>query len=1043
MAEGTPGGQDLKNGEKGIMTAGNVTFIETDMQKDPEKNSEAYLRAMLRRSASAKGGILVVTHDLGGGADRYLDRQRSLWLAQGNDIFLLRYVAASGRYRLECTCSGESFEAEFGAWGEAEHLLGDCAIHQIIVNELVSFPEVFGRLSAIRAWKREKKARLTMLIHDYFAVSPAYNLVSPQDWVYAREGSGFHCDRFYERDGWAAYYDCPSVREWRERWGSFLLACDEVRCFSEDSRRIMSYVYPQLQNITVIPHVVTYMPQLRKEGKTTDTLNIGILGIMTRHKGIALVRGIWELLARENPAIKLVLIGYFAEEEVIPNGVHFEATGEYDVADLPRLVMEKDIDLFLVPSICPETFSYTTEEILKMGLPIACLDRGAPAERVRQYDKGLVLSSADPRTVLMELRAFARALHLCPGQEQTDEQEEMLTQQERRLERERVIRRELVRQQNRQFAEQEQLLRERQAHIEQLEAQNQDLAEAEEARQRRIAQLEEHTRQLQESFDTISHSTSWKLTKPVRVVLDFVKSLPIRSTIRLLIHSLRVYGIRTTAERIQRHLRQRNYEKKPAKHATEKPSAMAEFPSDEERTQTCLENGYTADAKENLARCARSDRERILPGSDGLPLTGGLTAKAPLSVDVTVSVIIPTYNGGKDLPGLLDLLSKQVDVREIEIIVVDSGSTDDTLTIAAAFGAKIIPITQAEFSHSFARNLGARHASGEYLLFMTQDAKPGSAHWVRDMAQPIVGDMAVAVSCRQEPRDDCDLMGRFSLWTHYSFMGILQRDRVLSMPTNHGYDAMRRNSQLDDVACMIRRDVFSQFAYRGDFAEDMDLGLRLIKKGYRLSLLSGTYVVHSHNRPAFYYLKRCLVDTMTLKQLFDDFPVEKLTEKTATNRIMGMTAAIWHYVRELTQTQNNPTQRRSFFAWSTRFFDAEKQKLRVLRYEDFAPIIREKPLFCDDRFFDFIQDLYCHASGSFRVNTDWLELRRNSILKDLEAYLAYTGEPFTKETIDEIAELFVKHCGQAAGETLAYYAQTHAQEASFLNEWVQELRRGV
>lgn len=69
-------------------------------------------------------------------------------------------------------------------------------------------------------------------------------------------------------------------------------------------------------------------------------LNIGVLGIMTRHKGIALVRGIWELLALEDPAIKLVLIGYFAEGEVIPNGVHFEATGEYNVADLPRLVLE-------------------------------------------------------------------------------------------------------------------------------------------------------------------------------------------------------------------------------------------------------------------------------------------------------------------------------------------------------------------------------------------------------------------------------------------------------------------------------------------------------------------------------------------------------------------------------------------------------------------------------------------------------------------------------------------------------------------------------
>jgi hypothetical protein len=311
------------------------------------------------------------------------------------------------------------------------------------------------------------------------------------------------------------------------------------------------------------------------------------------------------------------------------------------------------------------------------------------------------------------------------------------------------------------------------------------------------------------------------------------------------------------------------------------------------------------------------------------------------------------------------------------------------------------------------------------------------------MAQPILRDIAVAVSCKEEPRDDCDLLGRFSLWIHSRYMGILEQDRVLSMPASNEYDAMRRNSQLDDVACMIRRDVFSQFEYRGSFAEDLDLGLRLIRKGYRLSLLGSSPVIHSHNRPAFYYLKRCLMDITTLKELFSDLPVEKLTEDTATNRIIGMTAAIWHYVKELTETQNIPTERRSFFAWSTRFFDAEKQKLRVLSYEDFAPIIIQKPSFCDGRFYDFVQALYFQASKSFRVNTDWLDMRRNSILKDLEDYLAYTGESFTKETTENIAELFVKHCGQATGETLAYYTQTHGQEASFLNDWVLELRRGV
>ena len=420
-----------------------------------------------------------------------------------------------------------------------------------------------------------------------------------------------------------------------------------------------------------------------------------------------------------------------------------------------------------------------------------------------------------------------------------------------------------------------------------------------------------------------------------------------------------------------------------------------------------------------------------------------LTAKEPLPVDVTVSVIIPTFNGGKDLPALLALLLKQVDVKETEIIVVDSGSTDDTLKIAEDFTAKIIQITQAEFSHSFARNLGAKNASGEYLLFMTQDAKPGSEHWVRDMAQPILRDVAVAVSCREEPRDDCDLLARFSIWIHSRYMGILEQDRVLIMPADQGCDAIRRNGQLMDVACMIRRDVFDRFEYRRNFAEDLDLGLRLIREGYRLSLLSSAPVIHSHNRPPYYHLKRCLVDVTSLKQIMIDFPVEKISEETATNRIIGMYAAIWSYVRELTKAQNILAERASFFAWSTRFFDAEKQKLRALKYDDFAPIIAQKPPFCDGCFHDFIQDLYIHASESFRVNTDWLDTRRNNILIELNDYLAYTGEPFTKETIEKIAELFVKHCGQVAGETLAYYTMACEQEESFLNDWVSELRLGV
>ena len=229
------------------------------------------------------------------------------------------------------------------------------------------------------------------------------------------------------------------------------------------------------------------------------------------------------------------------------------------------------------------------------------------------------------------------------------------------------------------------------ARIHQLEEQNRVLSERIElveeyaAHQRtRITELETQNKQLKHNYDAISNSKSWKITKPMRMALDLLKS------------------------------------------------------------------GFN---------------------SSGIHRPISLISKQPIPVDTTVSVIIPTFNGEKELPGLLELLSNQINVREIEIIVVDSGSTDNTLTIAEGYGTKIIQITQAEFSHSHARNLGARNASGEYLLFMTQDAEPADKHWVQDMAQPILKDIAVAVSCREEPRDDCDLLGRFMIWSHSGYMG--------------------------------------------------------------------------------------------------------------------------------------------------------------------------------------------------------------------------------------------------------------------------------
>ena len=247
----------------------------------------------------------------------------------------------------------------------------------------------------------------------------------------------------------------------------------------------------------------------------------------------------------------------------------------------------------------------------------------------------------------------------------------------------------------------------------------------------------------------------------------------------------------------------------------------------------------------------------------------------PPTIDRSVSVVIPTFNAGREFAPLLRKLRAQRGVREVELVVVDSGSRDDTVAVARAAGATLVQITQAEFSHSHARNLGADAARGDLLLFMVQDAYPigdlwihGMLHWLLDHA----GEGVVAASCSEYCRSDSDLMYESMVATHYRFLGCAERDRIGRFTTGD-HMALRSQGQLSDVACLIDRDLFQRYRYRGDYAEDLDLGIRLIRDGHAVAMLASVKVVHSHRRPAWYYLRRTFVDVVFLVRVFDDFEI--------------------------------------------------------------------------------------------------------------------------------------------------------------------------
>ena len=88
-----------------------------------------------------------------------------------------------------------------------------------------------------------------------------------------------------------------------------------------------------------------------------------------------------------------------------------------------------------------------------------------------------------------------------------------------------------------------------------------------------------------------------------------------------------------------------------------------------------------------------------------------------------ISIIVPIYNAEQYLPTCLQSLLSQT-ITDLELILVDDGSTDNSLSIAqqmAKQDKRITLLTQPHAGQSAARNLGLQHAKGEYIAFVDAD----------------------------------------------------------------------------------------------------------------------------------------------------------------------------------------------------------------------------------------------------------------------------------------------------------------------------------
>jgi hypothetical protein len=157
---------------------------------------------------------------------------------------------------------------------------------------------------------------------------------------------------------------------------------------------------------------------------------------------------------------------------------------------------------------------------------------------------------------------------------------------------------------------------------------------------------------------------------------------------------------------------------------------------------------------------------------------------------------------------------------------------------------------------------------------MVQDAYPIGDRWLYGLVRCLIdnqhGRGLAALSCAEYPRSDSELFYDALLKGHYDFIGCNDADRLGEFVTDD-HTSLRTQGQLSDVTCLIPKALFDAYKYHGDYAEDLTLGIKLIRDGYRVGMLSSIRVVHSHNRPVQYYLRRSFVDVVFLTDIFADF----------------------------------------------------------------------------------------------------------------------------------------------------------------------------
>ena len=209
--------------------------------------------------------------------------------------------------------------------------------------------------------------------------------------------------------------------------------------------------------------------------------------------------------------------------------------------------------------------------------------------------------------------------------------------------------------------------------------------------------------------------------------------------------------------------------------------------------------------------------------------------------NLSVSVVIPTLDGGRLFQHLSRNLAALRDRMDVEVLIIDSGSTDGTPEQAESDGLRVHRIPRHEFGHGRTRGLGVEMTDGDVVAFLTQDVLPVTPNWPLRFAEALEDSTVAGVYGRQVPRG-ASTMEMFFVGLNYPGEG-LRFD-----PQPGGHHPRPGRVLFSDAFSAVRRSALERapFPTAAPFSEDQIWAYAALGAGYSIVYEPRAEALHSH-----------------------------------------------------------------------------------------------------------------------------------------------------------------------------------------------------